>query len=221
MQTLDSGGAFDSIITAYFRNFGAAVERTACHDQYVGDVDGTQYHGDPGAADFVMRTQPDQRPRHRSPIVLVLESPHIREYRTVPPQPAQGSTGRNIRTFLGAALSPLGLNDRHPLILMNAIRHQCSVGVNTAAHRDAIFRRMWEEQCVKEDFARRLRDYTSGEADCRVVNACTKGSDRHTPELWQCVEDTILATLDRPSHLSIRHPASWIRRNGANPVFTR
>jgi hypothetical protein len=96
---------------------------------------------------------------------------------------------------------------------MNAIQHQCSAAVAPEAHRDKIFLLMWEQQCVKDDFARRLLEYANGD-DFRVVNACTEGKARH--KLWQLVEETINARLNRPSDLSIPHPANWTSDYVAN-----
>ena len=209
---------FRETLAEYFRGFASEVETSevetrACPDQYVGQVGANGYRGCPGTNDFECRRPPEPG-RDRDPIILVLESPHKREYPPrQTPRPANGTTGTHIRRHLQIALCKLDLSALRPLILVNAIQHQCSAGVIPRAHRDELFQRMWQKRCVKDDFSRRLREYIGSSENFQVVNACTQG--KCSPELWRLVEEKISTTLGRCSHLSIPHPGSWIRRRGA------
>ena len=119
-------------------------------------------------------------------IVLVLESPHIEEYReTHEPGPAYGKTGRNIKAFLPHILAeairtkkmfegePTG---RYKLILMNAIQYSCSLGVATEKYRDAMFLLSWKRDDVRNSFCNRLRRIYGNDGKCIVINCCTMGN---------------------------------------------
>ncbi len=188
------------------------VER--CPDQYVGLVNKAGYQLGPSTSDFDVRQPPGERPFNAPPIVMILESPHKSEFpRDGSAGPARGATGTRIRKHLAQAFRCLPLIDNvhRPLILMNAIQHQCSLGQPPKCHRDTVFCLMWDQPRVRIDFSRRLRGYTQDKG-ALVINACTLGSFKKNgrEELWRRVENVIGQTLRRPSDLIIPHPASWI-----------
>ncbi len=109
---------------------------------------------------------------------MILESPHKSEFpRDGSAGPARGATGTRIRKHLAQAFRCLPLIDNvhRPLILMNAIQHQCSLGQPPKCHRDTVFCLMWDQPRVRIDFSRRLRGYTQDKG-ALVINACTLGS---------------------------------------------
>lgn len=225
--------AFDQELKAYFDDFAKGIERRPCLDQYVGDVDGTGYlefgykddAPETGPDDpFVLRLPVEHRPTNLPPVILVLESPHIHEFpddKSKAPQPASRDTGWGIRRRFGEALrlKSSAVTFRRPLILMNAIQFQCSAGVNTAAHRNAIFQRMWKTDGVTENFRTRLRDYMGEHSDAFVVNACTAGGGGR--ELRRLVEDAIYESRGgRESDLRLPHPQRWVDRRFRDSPIT-
>lgn len=199
------------------------IEWRICPDQYVGLVDVTWCHAAPQQS-FSRRESIPRPPEGQPPIIMILESPHKREFLLVPPGPADGSTGTNIRKWLKCALITLSPGVirtlPRPLVLMNAIQHQTSLGAKTTKHRDHIFQKMWEDDAVRADFLRRLWLYrTPGSF---VINACTKGYSPCPKKLFELVEEEIRTVIPSGSDISIRHPGSWIPKvKGGLPRFTR
>jgi len=155
-------------------------------------------------------------------VILVLESPHVNEYQGTP-GPAKGVTGQRIKENLVGVLLGRDLLEpgrEYALILMNAVQHQCSLGVPTEHHRDAVFRAMWDEESVVTHFARRLESY-GGANGAIIVNACTRGDDTTAgegsnggdalkdKELRRLVEGSIRRVRSAGSHLKVSHPSGW------------
>lgn len=125
----------------------------------------------------------DNRDTLNKPIVIVIESPHIDEFRVynvynakdqspVRARPANGATGRNIVEYLPAIFEAhqISLADgKYPLILVNAIQKQCSEGKDTCISRTRNFLKLWPSHC--SDFVSRLKQLDP----ILVINACTKG----------------------------------------------
>jgi hypothetical protein len=171
----------------------------ACSDQYLGPL--SEIIGKP---QFPLRINAAQRTGQPC-LVMILESPHIEEF-IGDPGPAKGFTGDMIRTFLHEAINLQDV-DGFGLVLINAIQHQCSLGISTSEHRDKVFRAVWA-QGGQENFVARLRSVLiPGDA---VMNCCTKGNDfeLNTP-LRSMVEASM--RLHFPAVQTIRrmHPASW------------
>ncbi len=212
--------AFEAALLTHYQSSLAGIERRTCPDQFVGFFGQTGYIATHGSKNFEVRENVADQNWDQPPIIVVLESPHVQEFRAAMPGPAQGTTGRHIRLFLGDALRSLNLTGLHPLILMNAIQHQCSTGVATRHFRDKVFTAMWAEQCVKKDFERRLGEYAAEGA--LVINACTKGAEKLKIKLFELVEETISCSVGRPSDLSIKHPAGWLaKEKKGSRVFRR
>lgn len=172
-----------------------------CPDQYVGVISDLEQ----GAADFPERLTAINRPANRPCVLLVLESPHIREF-LEPPGPAKGSTGRLIRSHLQAILGDQ-VDPSNGLVLVNAVQNQCSLGRPPKEHRDAVFTSAWKLY-AEAAFVQRLRSLLR--ADDYVINACTKGNSRKgNPELRQLVETAISSVRPDGSDSRRLHPASW------------
>lgn len=196
-----------------------------CPDQFVGDIlvgsdNITPPRSSGHRSDFAERQGVPPWTRSDDPVViLVLESPHTDEYvDTI--GPAKGKTGQNIRTFLDEAcnLRHCLQDGLYPLILVNAIQYQCSLGCPTKFFRDRVFAEVWA-QGGKSDFQSRINAvYREGDL---IVNACTAGK-RKTPN-WKLVKDA----LEEMSlvHAKVEHPANWERRrntalkNGYRPDY--
>lgn len=126
------------------------------------------------------------------------------------------------RPLLDAARRPLvqrclslvpGLEStgRLPLILVNAVQYQCSLGQGTDQFRDKVFQAVWDEG-GREDFARRMRKiYRTGD---RLVCACTKGKMGTACELRALVYAMLRQEFPLANVLRRTHPSKWnIRRN--------
>lgn len=213
MAELDE--VFRAVSRAYLEAF---VPGNACPDQYVADL---------GRGPIRFFRQPaDQAPTELAPVVLVLESPHNDEYSDRDhPAPANGETGERIKKHLQRVLKRLGDANLvgRPLILVNAIQYQCSlggygkVGVPTRFHRDNMFVRMWglDTNAIPANFRARLSRYVGchqpfsqhHQGGYVIVNACTKGTA--VRQLRMMVEDAVIAALGRQSHIKVEHPSCW------------
>lgn len=177
-----------------------SLEKRTCPDQYVGLVSGIKV-GDRG---FGSRKDSMCRPGEEA-VILVLESPHIEEFKDEL-GPAKGTTGRNIVSFIGEVLGLIDTLER-PLILMNAVQYQCSLGQPTKKYRDKVFAATWQRG-GKEDFSNRLRKiYRDGDT---IICACTRGymsgRKRH---LRQLVYAAIQEACPNATVLLRTHPVAW------------
>jgi len=201
-----------------------ATELCCCPDQFVGYVGADGYITRTGNKQFEFRKDVAGQTWDLDPFIMVLESPHVWEFRAACRGPAQSTTGRLIRSSIGDALRghlfPLETAGPRPLVLMNAIQHQTSLGVKTKFHRDDVFLAMWADQAVRADFIRRLQAYTA--AGGFVINCCTKGANKLVKKLYELVEEGIAEALGRSSHLSIKHPGGWLpNEKGGRINFAR
>ncbi|MCP3018522.1 hypothetical protein [Cupriavidus basilensis] len=234
------------------REWHKAFSSFACPDQKVGEavVHGNAFRylaaaGQPLAHDFC-RQDADQLDPHGQPrLILVLESPHKAEFaplpgpmassvakgrRRIPVGPARGQSGRQIRARLHAwPLPQASLPSMVPgacfdLILVNAIRHQCSLAYTPAYYRDAVFAAAWACPTIGADhFARRLDAIWRGNGKDIVVNCCTKGAAPHAGALKDAVRAAI-AKLAQPQTgrlclvPELTHPSHWMYLPKAAPA---
>lgn len=116
-------------------------------------------------------------------LLINLESPHIEEFEsnTLPPSPALGSTGTNLKDLIinlncfinnGGAIP----NGTYKILLSNAIQFQASLGYCTEIFRDRCWLMMWIDQ-GRLDFIKRIQQY---QPDV-ILNACTNGSHKCDP----------------------------------------
>lgn len=225
-----------------------------CPDQWVGTVrfDGVGLRYAPNGAepsnDFSCR-RPTSDLSAKGPrrLLMILESPHVREFGAParaaklgelsaiasgnlrPIGPAAGATGDNIRALLGAIaligaeqliVSPQG--EDLDLVLINAIQHQTSLGHATSHFRDKVFKTAWaSERIGREPFLARLERLWRADPQDIVVNCCT-GAERAKASLKHLVYAALreLAAQNpqrRPLVVGCAHPSSW-RRNKNNRV---
>lgn len=184
-----------------------------CPDQFVGEVFvAADAVLNPRSlnSDFAKREDVLSWGRPDAPIViLVLESPHTDEF-VGTTGPAKGDTGKNIRTLFGEVCNLrqcLG-EGIYPLVLINAIQYQCSLGYATECFRDKVFAEVWN-QGGKCDFQSRIKAiFREGDV---IINACTAG--KKTPQNRVLVENA-LTELDLVQLImaKVEHPANWARR---------
>jgi hypothetical protein len=183
------------------------LEERPCPDQYVGEL------GQLRAAGGITSRFPVSARKRRSAVLMILESPHIEEFKGEP-GPARGPTGQRIAKY---TLSVPGLGDRSnsSLLLVNAIQHQCSLGQPTNQHRDKVFIAAWQD-FGRSDFIDRLTAvYQSGDL---VICACTKGVEKTVNKsLRQLVYEALVEALPKGAQVLRRtHPVSWISERHRN-----
>ena len=185
-----------------------------CEDRYVGDMsrNGDVLYKFEDESVFVKQ---GNQPNPSIPkLILVLESPHEDEYRgTVTPLPANGTTGRHIRKYIGEVLRGSTGTDYGTLqvILMNVVQYQCSQAHTLSCRanrlkRDEVFRKTFGQG---EEFKQRLRGLHITGHDI-VINCCTKGT--RTPYLRDLVGEAIKDVRSQPcqfKYFATCHPSVW------------
>lgn len=139
-------------------------------------------------------------------IAIVLESPHIDEFKTTPPMPAVSSTGEKFHSnfeemFSSWSNNTTSLKSEYKILFINAIQYQCSLGAPTKQYRSKIFNAMWKEKIVKDDFEKRLK---KAKPDI-VINCCTRGSSLFRKK----VQSVIDAACSGSTLLHAYHPSCW------------
>jgi hypothetical protein len=186
-----------------------------CPDQYVGTISEFKLTKDGGKGDFPVRIDVPGSDIIKGVkcMIMILESPHTDEFDVgkVPIGPAKGPTGTNIRNaehwnaVFGEEYREFGL------VLVNAIRYQCSLGISTDCVRDEVFIEMWNGGGREEFHERLLKIVKKGDV---IANCCTAGKDRKLRELVQAelvnLNNKLMAK--GVSKLIRRtHPSSWGR----------
>ena len=171
---------------------------------------------DDGQLELVAPHDNDQM--ERDTLVIILESPHKDEYLNNciddPGEPAAGVTGSRIGNHL---LDIIGLcpdllcnlsDGETRVILCNPIQFQTSlVAVINAPNwrivRDAVWKKLWNIQEIKNDFEERLE----GHEPDYIINACTSHLQNKISEfLLQCNR------FPDSKKYETHHPAAWHRR---------
>lgn len=113
-------------------------------------------------------------------ILVILESPHVHEYRVNRPQAAQGNTGKQLNNHLinllnnyQTAYSTFRISDGvYEVVVDNAIPYQCSRGVKTLYFRDV----NWLHNWINKGYFKIFQDKISNINPEVIINLCTKGS---------------------------------------------
>ena len=208
--------SFTAAVEAVWPSPPAKRQLDPCEDKRVGVI----RRANEGLYRFDSLTAFDYQPiatrKAKRRVVLILESPHRQEYcHATGPVPANGTTGSNIRRYLGEVLeSGRKLTDsKLEVILVNAVPYQCSQGAELTddkkrAKRDQVFRATFcaGGEIPGLEFVRRLSRYVR--ASDIVVNCCTKGVT--SPALRDLVHDSLMRLGEKNLiHLSTSHPVSW------------
>ena len=146
-----------------------------CRDNYVGKIDLNNINNNNL---FICK---DERFKHKSQlynitknkkIVILLESPHIKEFSLNLIAPALGRTGLLIEKYLINILKTNQkiIKDEYDIYIVNAICYQCSLGYSTKQYRNQIFKAMWGKTKVQNSLKRRIKKIHPD----IVINAITK-----------------------------------------------
>ena len=198
VKNFNKTSKFASIVCKTIESPPQQLEERLCPDQVIGTLDQLKFDGK-----ISTRATSVDRPS-RSLVLMVLESPHISEF-TGDVGPAKGNTGKALAKH---ALSVPGLQGwgNAPILLINAIQYQCSLGKKTALYRDKVFLATWNE-FGKSDFVARLRKaYRPSDL---VVCACTKGGIGEV-SIRELVYAAMVDALPQGTLILRRtHPSSW------------
>jgi hypothetical protein len=192
--------------------------RDYCPDRYVGRIEQVR-----GASDWsnVNRDSSIRRSDGRC-ILLVMESPHIDEYRDARnPWPANGETGKQLRAQVHKLAASVSLNGGDGLVLLNAINFQCSLGVPTRCFRDDVFIAAWQDETIaKKHFKERLRGWYRPELGDVIVNACTRGCSKSSSRSLRLMVEEAIATVEPDTSRRSRrcHPYGWFRSGAVSDV---
>lgn len=202
---------FDEAVAEVISSKLVHYESESCPDQFVGRVQTLKDH----SQDFPYREPAVFKAESVGQVILILESPHIREF-FQPFGPAKGSTGRLIRKHLCEILVDRCV-ESWDVYLVNAIQNQCSLGKVPSKYRDAVFCRAWSLY-GEQNFIDRLRALVNEQTI--VINACTKVSSVKTKLLRrEIVEEAVVKALERQSDIRITHPASWASQANRRAVW--
>jgi hypothetical protein len=180
-----------------------------CEDVYVGKISTFLSNQD----DF-LRLPVNERPEDIRCLIMILESPHIEEYKVNPAEPVKGTTGRNIREYILSVNGLSGYNN-YGLIIVNAIQYQCSLGQSTKYFRDDMFKSMWKDGGENSFIQRLIGLYKTDDV---IVNCCTKGGGTGKNELRKIVQAAITTNL-RFNPLKRTHPSSWNIKKQRNTIW--
>jgi hypothetical protein len=200
---------FQQVVAGIVSGGQANLEMRSCPDQIYGKIERN------GNTFVVRESRKDITERNGQPaIIIVLESPHTKEFENEKIEPAKGDTGDNIKDYLLKRFSSYlngHLMDGTEIILVNSIQYQCSLGVDTKAFRDKVFTAIWNDFGNECFICRLTHIYWEGDY---LINACTKGNNdiSQDDELRRLVENAINAIEDSPlikSDLHTMHPSNW------------
>jgi len=186
-----------------------------CPDNYVGTISKSEENL------FIkceLRFENRHRTRpiaHENPnrIVIVLESPHINEFRSSLIAPALGKTGNNLSSELHRKLYCIISNDEqfYDVYICNPIQYQCSLGLKCSNNKDIIFKKMWESKQVKHDFLSRIEKIKP----TIIINCCTGGKEPNG--LRTMVQEQINSAFPKIARYVGHHPSSPKFMNQSDP----
>lgn len=184
------------------------LEIRACPDRYIGKISLGNAKHDEFSEFVVPGTKPNDSDRR---LILVLESPHKDEYFGLKhPLPANGQTGRNIRSYLGDVLKSCDVlktqvdGKAFEVFVVNAVPYQCSqaeelTDISNRINCDLLFRKMFRSH---GDLADRINTWVRPKHRIRVpdivINCCTKGVGKRKllerePKVFDEIMDSIKA----------------------------
>jgi len=183
-----------------------------CQDQKVGVLEKGVFRSDEARTDIDYLNNNTINPILINPIVIILESPHKKEFINNAPQgPAQGPTGRLFEIKFTALMKQSHLHDNllrvsSDVVFVNAVQFQCSLGKslnNTEAKKTK------ENNWIKcfeaggsEDLVYRITAINP----IAILNLCTRGNMGLQRRVDCCLKASTLRSIDYTCGL---HPSTW------------
>ena len=137
-------------------------------------------------------------------ILLILESPHVDEFRETPPQAASGNTGNNVFDFANRVFSSC---EGWGLWVINAIEYPCSLLQNISKTgkdiRDVVLFEMWKLDEVRESLKRRLKKHC-GNGRNLIVEA---SGSKILRDGIRCIVNRL--EVDKKFVPNVPHPCCW------------
>ncbi len=154
--------------------------------------------------------------RPKSPIVIILESPHIDEYCKhcgSPLGPAQGNTGKFFDEYFFKLIrkSNIYKNIRHgvhAVVFVNAVQYQCSLGNALSGAKNTANRAMRDQnwmKCMSNGCTADLIQRIDALSPYAIINLCTNGSQN----LRSVVDGLIKQNFPSVYYTQGNHPSSW------------
>jgi hypothetical protein len=143
-----------------------------------------------------------------SRIVLILESPHTKEYEHVTndstgniigtAEPARGDTGININKYFVPLIEKLKLDDWR-IGLLNPIQYSCSFGGSLSTKsKNRIFNKLMQQKEFRLSFKKRLQIMCGNEHI--LLNCCTYRNNE--------IIDELLTDFGFNTYVRMSHPSS-------------
>lgn len=127
----------------------------------------------------IKRKRSSKTKRERSVIIIVLESPHVKEFNKNTRYPLVNDKlflkyfDDCLNGYIRKTNTHLFKKERYDVILMNSIQYQCSLGFTTKKYRDIVFLTLWE--FLHFEFECRLKSLINSNKVAAVINFVTKG----------------------------------------------
>ena len=175
-----------------------------CPDQMVGKI---RCFKDKKRCDFTIRESieygtPSLTPPAERVVLIILESPHIDEFDNGSPiGPACGCTGCRIRKYFSQIFGVV--YDDCALVLLNAFRFQCSLGLSDVNLKNRIIRACKKDTDFKDDLKRRINGVKERFSVQMFVNASGCVCEGFVDKVLNDLE------VDKTRVKQIRHPALW------------
>ena len=185
-------------------------EKCTCPDAYFGTV--AKMLDKPVSVKKGLKLTPGNR------IVLVLESPHVDEYKDpVEVWPIQGPSGDNVRAHLRNLL----IDEMYSwgFFVVNAIRYQCSQGLTLSrgfnrSAKNFVVGNLLRDDNFRIDFIERVRQIADSSQTVVVLNACTKYIAWNLQESNKEMVSRYLGELESirgKCFNDVSHPSYWTK----------
>lgn len=202
----DCSLTFKGIVNQLSPSRSSRVPYSPCADQMVGAI---RCFKDKKRFDFTIREPiecgkrtPPLTPPTEQVVLVILESPHVDEFDNGSPiGPACGCTGCRIRKHFSQIFGDE--YDDCALVLLNAFRFQCSLGLSDVNLKNRIIRACKKEAVFKDNLKSRINDVMERFLVRVFVNASGCVCEGFVDEVLNELE------VEEKMVKRIRHPSRW------------
>ncbi|MHC1714860.1 MAG: hypothetical protein AB9858_04590 [Acidaminococcaceae bacterium] len=193
-----------------------SANNNPCQDQKIGILDKGKFTIDSERMDIDYLSNNSIIPVLINPIVVILESPHKKEFiNKIPQGPAQGHSGRLFKNKFEKLIQNSHLynnlsNIKADVVLVNAVQFQCSLGhklnnIENKRLKDKYWTKCFDSGCNED-----LIDRISAINPIAILNLCTKGCDNLQMKLHDYIKES---KLQKINYSLGSHPSTWNFRN--------